>query len=928
MLSGGWCESFWQGYENPNSHTPNYDIANKKQVLLSAIFRRAYTQSGDQAMTFFSSLVRRIRSMKNRLNRTDCERVRNVNSDQTEFHHSRSDSFGSSDHRRDSPTSLITPQAYARIRAKIHEQFQTQVTVCLVLAMCFVGVKAYSQSLDLFIPDLSIGVHRLSDAANSGRVYLPIYAQNNTGRSLSVAGLNLDLAIDDPSGMLDGGSSQVRLNIQSATLPLSLDELSQAGSNPFIEGQASLNLARTLSLSPNLVFPNTSVSNRAIIFATLSSDFQFDDGRTILLGVIELPITVLDLQSTGSLSFSEFGTGNNLLSLSDNSSEPLVFVSGSEPDGVGTVQVCPSASVSVMQEGMTITETFCRGSSLNFAVSVADNSTPTSFQWFKNGLEIVDGGGISGATSSTLSLPGNQDDVGEYMCEITSPCSTYRSTFQTLEVSAVTITTHPESQTLCDESLELFVEAENSDSEALSYQWLLDGVPISDGSGTIGATSNSLFILDNDVEAGSYTVQVSNGCETIESNPAIITIDEIIITEEPEAQEVCEGETVSFSVSADSLSALRYEWRRNGIPLNNGNGVSGVDTNTLTIAGVSLNDGGLYSCRILNDCFVEATQNTNLIVRSDPVINTIPLDFSTCRGTTRNLFALTDKYTASTGSYTWERFNPGLDAFEVIASGDDFLIGVSFDDEADFTRYRCIVTNPCGSTMSDEIVISELQALTLTRDIQDVKLCVGDTATLSVEVVGDGPVSFQWFRDETAIIGATTQSFSIPNVSEADIATYHCEITNPCGSIQSTSATLGILDFDITITPGSLPMGVHPIVLNAERLCGESPVSFEWRDQDGGVVSQTQSLIVEPELNETSTFTVTATDNASMQASASVTVLVSENPNLTDPNGDGTNSEADFIFVGVDWSTDSTTFDADGDGSITVKDLAFVNGGE
>jgi hypothetical protein len=58
-----------------------------------------------------------------------------------------------------------------------------------------------------------------------------------------------------------------------------------------------------------------------------------------------------------------------------------------------------------------------------------------------------------------------------------------------------------------------------------------------------------------------------------------------------------------------------------------------------------------------------------------------------------------------------------------------------------------------------------------------------------------------------------------------------------------------------------------------------------------------------------------------------VTVLVSENPNLIDPNGDGTNSLDDVIFVGTDWSSDHLMFDADGDGRITVLDLGFVNGG-
>lgn len=78
----------------------------------------------------------------------------------------------------------------------------------------------------------------------------------------------------------------------------------------------------------------------------------------------------------------------------------------------------------------------------------------------------------------------------------------------------------------------------------------------------------------------------------------------------------------------------------------------------------------------------------------------------------------------------------------------------------------------------------------------------GAGATFSVGVAGPGPFTYQWFRNGTAIPGATASTYSVANAGDADFgATFFVRITNAYGSTDSTPVALS---FDTTAVPGAL----------------------------------------------------------------------------------------------------------------------------
>jgi subtilisin-like proprotein convertase family protein len=74
--------------------------------------------------------------------------------------------------------------------------------------------------------------------------------------------------------------------------------------------------------------------------------------------------------------------------------------------------------------------------------------------------------------------------------------------------------------------------------------------------------------------------------------------------------------------------------------------------------------------------------------------------------------------------------------------------------------------------------------------------CVGQPVTFNVAATGTDPLAYQWRKDTSAIGGATNSSFTINAVSSNDVGNYDCVVTNSCGSITSSAASLKVNSAD------------------------------------------------------------------------------------------------------------------------------------
>lgn len=105
----------------------------------------------------------------------------------------------------------------------------------------------------------------------------------------------------------------------------------------------------------------------------------------------------------------------------------------------------------------------------------------------------------------------------------------------------------------------------------------------------------------------------------------------------------------------------------------------------------------------------------------------------------------------------------------------------------------------------------------------DVKTAIGHAATFTVAAVGTEPLAYQWWHDESPVIGATSSNLVVNNVQTSDAGSYFVVITNAFGFTFSSSVTLvarAIPTLSISRTNNNMvlvwPLWAHDFALQSE----------------------------------------------------------------------------------------------------------------
>jgi poly(beta-D-mannuronate) lyase len=284
-------------------------------------------------------------------------------------------------------------------------------------------------------------------------------------------------------------------------------------------------------------------------------------------------------------------------------------------------------------------------SNASFNVVVA-GTPPFTYQWQRDGIDVFNGGGISGATSSNLVITGAQTNhAGSYRVLVSSAVGATVSAPASLNVYPI------------------LTIAEAVDAPAMTWAtngsppWIGHGLVTHDGmdaarSGAVGANgSNSIsttvtgpntltfwwkvssetnndkvvFYLDGveqarisgevnwqfklyNLAAGSHTLQwawskngsVNTGADRAWVDQVFLGDVPPVITAPPTNTLTPAGANASFAVTAVGTPTLTFQWLHNGTPLANANGYSGVDSPALSISNVQLPRLGGYSVIVAN----------------------------------------------------------------------------------------------------------------------------------------------------------------------------------------------------------------------------------------------------------------------------------------------------------------------------------------
>jgi hypothetical protein len=116
----------------------------------------------------------------------------------------------------------------------------------------------------------------------------------------------------------------------------------------------------------------------------------------------------------------------------------------------------------------------------------------------------------------------------------------------------------------------------------------------------------------------------------------------------------------------------------------------------------------------------------------------------------------------------------------------------------------------------------------ITSQPQSQTLTVGDVAGLFVTAVGTPPLSYQWRKDGTGLLGANTDSLFLTDLNSTHPGAYSVVVANSVGSVTSLVATLTVTTRQLRLTGLHRDLAGGKVIVTNElvALTNENQISF------------------------------------------------------------------------------------------------------
>jgi Regulator of chromosome condensation (RCC1) repeat/Immunoglobulin I-set domain/ZU5 domain len=444
------------------------------------------------------------------------------------------------------------------------------------------------------------------------------------------------------------------------------------------------------------------------------------------------------------------------------------------------------------------------GQTASFSATAGGAPAPT-LQWQTRAANDTGpwadvGSGTGGTTGSYTTAALTLADNGrQYRVVASNALGSAESAAVTASVSdldvAPTITTQPASLAVTASSDAAFAIAARG-TEALGYQWRLDGTPIT------GATGPVLRLAAVTAgNAGGYSVVVSNAAGSVASDTAILTVTPgapgpvapTIVTQ-PAAVVVDAGNTATFAVGVSGTGPLTFQWRKGGAD------VAGATSAAITLVGVAAGDAGLYSVVVGNVAGNVTSADATLAVTTTPPpvvtppsISTQPSTLVVAPGAAATLAV------AASGSgplaYQWS-----LEGTPV-AGATGPVLAIASVGASEAGSYTVTISNGAGIVTSLPATLILVGAPVITTQPAAASVIEASTATFSVTATG-AALRYQWLRNGVMVAGATGSSHTTLATALADSGSvYSVLVYNGAGLVLSQPAVLTVTAAPVVTGP-------------------------------------------------------------------------------------------------------------------------------
>ncbi|UPT69075.1 MAG: immunoglobulin domain-containing protein [Sphingobacteriales bacterium JAD_PAG50586_3] len=459
---------------------------------------------------------------------------------------------------------------------------------------------------------------------------------------------------------------------------------------------------------------------------------------------------------------------------------------GNVTSGIAVVTV---NTVTAINNQPAPTTTLCQGGNINLSTTAV--GTNLSYQWKRGNTNV-------GTNSASLSIPNaTVNDAGTYTVTITGACGTVTSTNAVVTVNPTTaITTAPVAQNGCvGSNITFSVVATGAN---LSYQWKKAGAPVGTDAPTL--TLNNITLAD----AANYTVDVTGTCGPVVTSNAVAlsVVNSASIAQQPQAQQLCVGGSLTLTVIGNGGNNTTYQWRRNG------NNV-GTSSATYTVPVTTANDLGSYDVVITGSCGTVTSTAVNVTAITPTSINNIATSQQLCIGES---LALGVSANGENLSYQWLFQGSPIDN----ESGTSLVIDSITAGNAGL--YSVTVTGDCGTVTGNISTIATTTPPAITGLGLPLAVCAGNAIFMGIQATGDNLV-YRWQKNGVDIPNANQTGYTeVP--ANGDVFTVF--VSNICDTVSH--------DFTAVVNPLPVPIvsQITGLVVPGILITQSGFTSYQW----------------------------------------------------------------------------------------------------
>jgi hypothetical protein len=241
---------------------------------------------------------------------------------------------------------------------------------------------------------------------------------------------------------------------------------------------------------------------------------------------------------------------------------------------------------------------------------------------------------------------------------------------------------------------------EVSGSAPMRYQWQFNGA-------NLPAGTNDMLLITNAQprQVGDYRAFIFNGAGAIFSESIALFVQAPPrILAQPQGRTVSPGSNVTFTVVAEGLGELRYQWRFNS------NDLASATSASLSITNAQLLHNGVYAVLVTDDSGFVFSQPAYLVVRAPPVISAQPRSLTVVEREPANFRVSVKSEVTLPLGFRWRRGTTTLTNF--IQNDLTSVLTLAAARLTDAGNYTVVITNGAGqSTISAAAILTVLADL-------------------------------------------------------------------------------------------------------------------------------------------------------------------------------------------------------------------------